>query len=276
VIGGWFLTALCAFTLTALIALALFYGGMVTAAILIGVVLVFLIKTNFFSKHKDDDITPESGRVDKVTICNSVNSSVMLYFDSILVLYKEALTEFLDDNLTALRKTRNQVIQLHEEIVSKRAEYYRFAYEGDEDKVDNDAKYYYYRVLTNLKEVGHGLRNVVGVSYNHISNSHSVYRSTLRDNLFIMMTDLEDLRNFLNEYAHSPLDRGEVVSKRTEQSITLLNSLQHQMLMRIDKHNLSLRSSELYLNYLQFSRDIINRFSLVALLQHELNEKCRG
>jgi hypothetical protein len=39
---------------------------------------------------------------------------------------------------------------------------------------------------------------------------------------------------------------------------------------------MSLRGSELYLNYLQFSRDIINRFSLIALLQHELNERCRG
>jgi len=275
IVGGWFLTAFCAFTLTGVMAVIFFYGGTVTPSVILAIVLFIFIKTNFFSKRKEDDFTPQSGRVDKVSICNSVNNSVTIYFDSILALYKEALIEFLDDNLSALRKTRNKVIQLHEEIVKKRGEYYRFAYEGDEDKVDNDAKYYYYRVFTNLKEIGHGLRNVVGISYNHISNSHSVYRSTLRDNLIVMLDDLENLRSFLIEYAHSPLDRGESASKRTEQSITLLNSIQYQMITRIDKHNLSLRSSELYLNYILFSRDIINRFSMVALLQHELNEKCR-
>ena len=275
IVGGWFLTAFCAFTLTGVMAVIFFYGGTVTPSVILAITLFIFIKSNFFSKHKEDDFAPQSGKVDKVSICNSVNNSVAFYFDSILALYKEALIEFLDDNLSALRKTRNKVIQLHEEIVKKRGEYYRFAYEGDEDKVDNDAKYYYYRVFTNLKEIGHGLRNVVGISYNHISNSHSVYRSTLRDNLIVMLADLEDLRSFLIEYAHSPLDRGESASKRTEQRITLLNSIQYQMITRIDKHNLSLRSSELYLNYILFSRDIINRFSMVALLQHELNEKCR-
>jgi hypothetical protein len=90
-----------------------------------------------------------------------------------------------------------------------------------------------------------------------------------------MIADLEELRNFLDNYARSPVHQDELVAKRTDKSVTLINSLQHQMLTRIDKYNLSLRSSELYLNYLQFSRDVINRFSLVALLQHELNEKCR-
>ena len=276
VIGGWFLTAFCIFTLCALIAVALFYGETVAAVIFIVVVLFFLVKTNFFPKQKEDDLMPEFDKVDKVSICNSVNSSVAAYFDVILSTYREAVSEFLDENLKGLRKTKNNAIQVHEEIVRKRGEYYRFAYEGSEDKVDSDARYYYYRVFTNLKEIGHGLRSVVGTAYNHVNNNHSVYRGTLRENLLAMMADLEDLRKFLGDYAHSPVHRDELVAERTRESIKLIDSLQHQMLTRIDKHNLSLRSSELYLNYLQFSRDIINRFSLVALLQHELNEKCRS
>ena len=276
VIAGWFLTALCAFTLCGAIAIALFYGGVVVAAVLIAIVLFIITKSNFFPKHKEEALSFGFDKVDKVSICNSVNSSVAAYFDSILSIYRDAITEFLDENLKALRKTKIAAVQLNEEIVSKRGEYYRFAYEGGEDKVDKDARYYYYRVFTNLKEIGHGLRSVTGTAYNHVNNSHSVYSGTLRENLLEMIADLEDLRNFLNDYAHAKEHRDEWVTERTNASITLINSLQHQMLTRIDRHNLSLRSSELYLNFLQFSRDIINRFSLVALLQHELNEKCRG
>ena len=275
VIAGWFLTAFCAFTFCGLLAALLYFGGTVVVVILIAIVFFLLVKSNFFSKRKEDDFTPTFDKVDRVSICNNVNNSVTTYFESILSIYREAFTEFLDENLKGLRKTRDRAIHLHEEIVQKRGEYYRFAYEGSEEKVDSDARYYYYRVFTNLKEIGHGLRSVVGTAYNHINNSHSVYRGTLRDNLLSMIADLEDLSNFLNNYAHATEHRDELVVERTQISISLINSLQHQMLTRIEKHNLSLRGSELYLNYLQFSRDIVNRFSLVALLQHELNEKCR-
>ncbi|MCL2738526.1 MAG: inorganic phosphate transporter [Bacteroidales bacterium] len=276
VIGGWFFTAFCAFTSCALVAIAIHFGGNTVIFILVAIISFVFIKTNFFSKSKKDVEAGEFEKVDKVSICNTVNNSVATYFNTMLSLYKEALTEFLNEDLTGLRKTKNRAVLLHEEVVRKRGEYYRFAYEGDEDKVSSDARYYYYRVFTNLKEVGYGLRSVVGMAYNHINNHHSVYHSTLRTNLLAMITDLEDLRDFLNGYAHSQVHKDELVTERTGQSVALINDLQHQLLTRIEKHNLSLRSSELYLNYLQFSRDIINRFSLVALLQHELNEKCRG
>jgi len=277
VIAGWFLTAFCAFTLCGLIAALCFYGRGVAAVALMCITTFLLVKSNFFSKREESSLTPKLyDRVDKISICNSVNTSVETYFDSILTTYREALTEFLDENLKGMRKVRDRAIHLHEEIVQKRAEYYRFAYEGGEDRLDTDARYYYYRVFTNLKEIGHGLRSLIGMAYNHINNSHSVYHGTLRDNLLSMIADLEDLRSFLNDYAYSTEHRDELLTERTQNSIALINSLQHQMITRIEKHNLSLRGSELYLNYLQFTRDIVNRFSLVALLQYELNEKCRG
>ena len=275
VIGGWFLTAFCAFTSCALVAVAIHFGGTIVTLILAVAISAIFIKTNFFSTRKNEGDIIEFEKADKVSICNSVNSSVTRYFDIMLSIYKDALNEFLNEDLNGLRKTKNSAVLLHEEVVRKRGEYYRFAYEGDEDKVSSDARYYYYRVFTNLKEVGYGLRSVVGMAYNHINNHHSVYHSTLRKNLLAMITDLENLRSFLDEYAHSSVRKDELVTERTGKSVEFINSLQHQLLTRIEKHNLSLRSSELYLNYLQFSRDIVNRFSLVALLQHELNEKCR-
>ncbi|MCL2728178.1 MAG: inorganic phosphate transporter, partial [Bacteroidales bacterium] len=239
VIGGWFFTAFCAFTSCALVAIAIHYGGTVATLILIVIISVIFIKTNFFSKSKSDTDATELVKVDKVSICNSVNDAVIVYFDSILLTYREALTEFLEENLKGLHKTKNKAILLHEEIVRKRGEYYRFAFEGGEDKVDMDSRYYYYRVFTNLKEIGHGLRSVVGTTHNHVNNNHSVYKGTLRENLLAMISDLEDLRNYLNDYAHAARREDELVAERTRKSIKLIDSIQHQMLMRIDKYNLS-------------------------------------
>jgi hypothetical protein len=275
VIGSWFLTALFAFLCCAIIVVAFYFGGIVTPVLFMAITSFILLRSNFFSKSKTNDNELPFEKADKISICNHVNNSVSASFNKILSIYKAAMTDFLDEDVSKLRKERNKAIQLKDELTQERAQYYAFSFEDAKDKVDSDARYYYYRIFTNLKELGHDLKSVVGTAYNHINNNHSVYRGTLRENLLAMMTDLEDLLNFLDDYARSPLHRDELVTKRTEESNKLISSLQHQLLTRIDKHKLSLRSSELYLSYLRFSRNVINCFSLVALLQHELNEKCR-
>lgn len=275
VIGGWFLTALCAFTICGAMTILILYGGEYAAIAVMLLVSFILIKSNFFPKKSKEDEIDDMDNVDKNVICNKVNASVSKYYTTTMELYRRGVEEFLDENLSALRKTKNMAVVLQDEISKSRGEYYRFALEGGADKVDNDARYYYYRVFTNMKEVGHGLRSVLGTAYNHINNNHTVYKGILRQNLLDLSANLADLKLFLEEYSQSPVHNDRAVSERTNQSIDLINTYQHELLKRIDKDNLSLRSSELYLNYLQFARDVVNRFSLVALLQHELNEKCK-
>ncbi len=43
----------------------------------------------------------------------------------------------------------------------------------------------------------------------------------------------------------------------------------------INTEGLSMRSSDLYLNCLQFARAFINRLTIVALLERDLNDACR-
>ena len=62
--------------------------------------------------------------------------------------------------------------------------------------------------------------------------------------------------------------------ERANEIIQRLNSFQLKLLRQIDTERLSLRNSELYLGLLAFSREIINRFSLIVSLQQELLEKC--
>lgn len=274
VIGGWFMTAICAFTLTGLVALGIFFGGEYVALALVLIVLAILIKSNFFPKKRTNEEQEEMmTKVDKTIICNNVNTAVATYLDKTVDLYKQGMEEFLEENLSSLRKTKNATVMLQDEISNRRGEYYRFALVGGEDKVDSDARYYYYRVFTNLKEIGHGLRSVMGTAYNHINNNHSVYSGELRENLYKMIVDLEDLKSYLGAYGESKENNDNALIERSNQSLTFINNMQHLVLESIDKDNLSLRSSELYLNYLQFARDIVNRFVLIALLQHELNEK---
>ena len=53
-----------------------------------------------------------------------------------------------------------------------------------------------------------------------------------------------------------------------------IDRMQENLLSSIATENISMRGCELYLNFLQFARELVNRYSIVAVLQHELNELC--
>jgi hypothetical protein len=274
VIGGWFITALCAFTACAGITYLVFIGGTPIVIISMLLVCVFLVYTNLFSKKKQESEVEISGAKSSA-ICAMVNSAIQDYFTRITSVYKKGLDDFQSENLRQLRADKNDALAIHEEVSKRRGEYYRFAVEGGGEKIDVDTRHYYYRIFTNLKEVSHGLRGVVGIAHNHINNNHRTFEGALGANLKVMVDDLNDLQKFLFEYVNNLDMNEEELSKRSNKSTELLNKIQQELLQGISTNDLSLRRSELYLNVLQFSRDVINRFTLIAFLQHELNEKFR-
>ncbi|MDR3297611.1 MAG: inorganic phosphate transporter [Prevotellaceae bacterium] len=273
VIGGWFLTALSAFTLCLGIATLALWGGNVAVVLLMLGVTALLLKLNFFAKKKKVEQTFAPIKADKFAICKAVNVAVEHYFSSILTLYKEGLEHFESEDLRAMRRDKSAAANLHDAITKARGAYYEMAMEGGEDRLDQDARLYYYRVLTSLKELSHGLRGVVGTACNHIDNNHRVFAGEMKSNLEKMMQDLHSLAPFLLRYVHLAAD-DETLTHRIADSTMLINGIQSQTIAQIDSENLSLRNTELYLNFLQFSRDVVNRFALISLLQHELNQKC--
>ncbi|GHV00906.1 phosphate transporter [Bacteroidia bacterium] len=277
VIGGWFTTALCAFTLCLAVTMLILWGGNWAAIALMALVTLVVVKSNLLPGKKNATKEEFGDAVDKVAICSNVNSAVSSYHKAIIALYEKTLNDFESENRRQLRKDKSEALGLYEEVTRRRAEYYRLAINGSADpdnKVERDARHYYYRVFTNLKEICHSLRGVVGTTHNHVDNNHHVFEGQLRENLFAMIDDLKSLRRFINEFVTDPSNDDTRLTERAQQSIDRINDMQLQLLSNIDSEQLSLRRSELYLNFLLFSRDIVNRFMLIALLQHELNEKC--
>jgi phosphate/sulfate permease len=272
VIGGWFLTALVAFTLCGGITYLAFAGQKIAIVCLLVLVTAMLIKLNFFTKKKTE-VREELVLANKNTICRSVNAAVTKYFDALLALYRQGIESLWVENLRDLRRQKSEAMNLHEEISKKRSEYYHLVLDSNADRIDRDASHYYYRVFTNFKEISHGLRGMLGTAYNHIDNNHRIFADIMRDNMEKMMDDLDALKVCMLNYALTPHIGSDVLTQQAAKSTALVNEIQSQTMEQIDTERLSLRSSELYLNFLQFSRDVINRFALIALLQHELNEK---
>ncbi|WP_022655021.1 hypothetical protein [uncultured Desulfovibrio sp.] len=62
------------------------------------------------------------------------------------------------------------------------------------------------------------------------------------------------------------------LSDCADHCLARINAIQSDLPQRIDEKRLSLRGSELYLAFLQFVREPIDRYTAIAFLQRELDK----
>jgi phosphate/sulfate permease len=259
VISGWFVTAFTAFTVAAIFALIFnslgYWVMLILALIAVGVV----IKENFFAHDEKD--SPEHLAVltgDQKSIRDILDTAVSQYRNKCFDLFDHGLRAFLDRDAAQLKALKGDAAEMFDEISFKRGDYYTMAIESPGTKEDRDARNFYYRAFTNMKEITHQLRDVLGVAQNYVANSHSDFTGKMREGTLKMEGGMKYLRdNFSIANSKNTLD--------------LIDSAQRDFVLEINTEQLSLRKSELYLNYLLFARDLINRFMVVLLLQEGLD-----
>ncbi|WP_300838095.1 inorganic phosphate transporter [uncultured Bilophila sp.] len=275
VISGWFLTAMCAFSACALVTFALSKGGSVMVVLLMAVAVFSLVRSNFFGKEKEDssfDIVVD--HADKDSIRVNIDTSVADSITASVRLIRDGIDAFQSENEKELQRCKNAAVGLFEEISRSRGCYYRMALRGGGDRLDHEARHIYYRIFNGMKELSHDLRSVLGMSANHIANRHRPYEGVLAQNLEELPAILEEAAERFRSYARGEGSRAEL-SAYADGCSSRISQIQIELLQRIDVEGLSMRSSDLYLNYLQFARAFINRFTIVALLERDLNEACR-
>ena len=105
----------------------------------------------------------------------------------------------------------------------------------------------------------------------HIANSHSVFKGVLKTNLLKSINDLTSLQKTLDNFIRTGSTSDEVLLKLSNTNLEEVNLYQLELMKQIDINQMPLHRSELYLALLQFYREVVNRYTVIVLLQRELN-----
>ena len=277
VISGWFLTAFSAFTACLIVALIVFNFGEVAAIILMLVASACLIRSNFLKKDKDENSVAilKRGELTSAEIRDSIREAVSQNMNKTMDVFRDGVTNFLEGREHTLKESKNEAVALFDEISRDRGLYYRMALHRVGNPLDDDARHFYYRAFTNMKEAAHNLRSVLGMMENHLANQHRLYTGELKDNLLKMLDIITEMNKKLAEF---PKESGGTaiteLPKAANEEVQKINQYQLELLRLINQEHLSLRSTELYLSLLQCTREIINRYTIVMVLQGELSDMC--
>src|SRR6056297_4257094 len=156
VIGGWFFTALIAFTVAFIVANIITHGGIIAIGGMIALAIFFLIKTHAIHKNKEQ----EKKELEEVTRTEIENGNVMEkctseinhMLDTVINIFSQTITYLSKEDRKNLKDINKQVEQL------------------DEDDIETG--HYYVQVTDYLREMAHALSFIAQPSYDHIANQH--------------------------------------------------------------------------------------------------------
>ena len=274
VIVGWFLTALTAFVAAGAVATVVLWGSKGACIILMLIAVAVIVKENFFASDEKQAATETLQSLDRFGVRKLLNKAVAKNFETSVTIFRDMIRCFLDDNERGLREVSNRAGEFFDNVSEGRARYYQMA-QRQGSHSDNDAKFFYYRSYSNMREVCRTLKRTAIQAQEHVANRHRVFKGEIAGSLEQLVQVLEVFEQDIRDFSGGWGDTTEL-RERSKKVSDLMDQYQELLLSDIHHYDLSLRGCELYMIFLQFARDLLNRYDMVVILQNHLNDMCEN
>ena len=250
VVGGWFFTAMMAFTVSSIFATAIFFGGgwAVGAIVILAAFLIY--RTHRIHRHREQ--VEESIEVFNLRKIKDSKAAIDITFDHVglflgevgrtLNTSFEGIFEQNRHKLKHAREGQRKIQHWSNVIAANTYKIFRLVAWEDEDTTHR-----YATTLSSLQEVSESLRDIVVRAHLHVANNHS---GLLNDQIADLDRVHSDVQEILRGTAkalreHDCPDCEEIAAKNRDLRI-LVGSLDQQQIGRIRDNRSKTRLSILF------------------------------
>lgn len=271
VIGGWFVTAGCAFLGAFVFAYFLKIGGIVTFVISL-VVLALLLYRN--AKSHDKKIKAKAlqelnlEKADIIGLQQVIETSAQQIsetFSKTNIFYKESIDSLIKEDLVALTMNKKLVKKLIADLNSTNNSMYEFIRNLDDSSVKGSR--YYIISLGYLQDMVENVAVINSNALSHVDNNHKHLRiSQAKDLKYVV----EQIGNWFSEihmtYKRLDFSKIDELIKERENIQDYINNLLDKQIDRIRTSENSPKNSRLYFSILLETNELISStFKLLRL-----------
>lgn len=278
VIGGWFLTALSAFTAASVLAYLMYLGGDFAVIGLFLLAIVMLIRNYFASKkkNKEAEIKEDLRKSESQTITGIIEESADNIAKTVArtnKIYTNVLKGLAKGKVSSLKKSRAGVEKLNEEIDELRDNIFYFIKNLEETSVRGSN--FYIQILGYLEDITQSLEYIAKASYKHVNNNHKPLR-------FNQIRDLQEINQQLEEFLNATeiafKDRnyaqiGDLLGQKEVLYNNVTEKIQKQV-ARTRSEESSPKNTTLYFGLLLETKDLIEEIMNLLDLYH--NERIQS
>ena len=263
VIGGWFFTAFCAFTVAFLVAFLIHWGQIFTVIGLLAVAVFFFVKSHSLHQRKarareqaEELIYVSEEIMNGENVFKSCNKNVYRSLSSLAILYSNTITGLIDLKRKAARKNMKEIDALNRETKTLKDNIHKTIAKLQEDDIETG--HFYVQVLDYLRETAHSLRFISHPVFEYINNNHP---ELIKEQQAEMMELSLEVNLFFSEIIQiikkEEYDKLENVFKRQVQLLEKITHIKKIQLKRIRKKEVGTKNSVLYLNTLTETKNLL-------------------
>lgn len=270
VIGGWFMTALVAFTAAASVAYLIHLGrkfggelGMLIAILILAVTAASIIIYGiFFKKSKNDEAALEDlamAVADKEEFIAKSTRNIASILKQISEIYTRATKAFVNKDLKMLKKVAEKAEVIDTKSKKLRDNVHHVIH--DLNAVSLESGNHYVQIADYLREIGHSISFIVKPMKNYLANNHRPFNDEQVDELREMGALIDELYEEVKNIATTTpqvIDETEfdIVRDRQEKLMKYLTQLRKKQIKRIKKNVVGTRNSVLFLSILNETKSL--------------------
>ncbi|CAM4166747.1 inorganic phosphate transporter [Zobellia roscoffensis] len=195
VIGGWFFTAISAFTAAAIIAYIIHLGGIWAIGVLL-IIAFFLIGKNYLShtkKMKETKLEQKLERAESNSIIGVIDESaanISLAIKRANKIYSQSIDGLAKHDIDTLKRSKKGINKFDKEVEDLRDNIFYFIKNLDESSVSTSN--FYISILSYLQDMTQSLEYIAKAGHKHVHNNHKKLR-------FNQIKDLKETDGYLDE-----------------------------------------------------------------------------
>ena len=269
VIGGWFVTAIIAFTVSGILAITLLLGKVVAFFAVIVTVGILLYKS--YKKHKQKVVNEEEikrlKKEDILTIKEMIAESSS-QISKVLIKTSSLYTSVIDNlglqDLAKLKENKKAHNKLEKEIDELKSNVFYFIKNLDETSVE--ASKFYVLILGYLQDMVQSIDFITNSSHSHVNNNHKKLKFNQIRDLKTIDLELQTLLNKLEEsFKNEDFSTLDGILDDKNAFLDTIDNLITKQILRIRTTETSPKNSKLYFALLLETNDLIK--SIMNLLQ---------
>ncbi|HRW96120.1 MAG TPA: inorganic phosphate transporter [Bacteroidales bacterium] len=262
VIGGWFLTAIVAFTVSFIIALIIYWGDIYAIVIVIMLVIFLIFRTYKAYKAKESEKKAEAAEneIDEITSASYVFEKCIKHTVSTLekvpLFYEKLITGLSTEDRLLLKDLKKDIRKFNKKTKRIKDNVSNTVVSLQIDQIDTG--HYYVQSVDYLREIAHCLNYMVNPAYEHIDNNHTGLDEFQTEEINTILQKLnvlyQDIISKIKTKKYSDLEQ--IIHKQQE-LLQMIAEYRKNQVLRLKEKELHTRTSLLYFDLLAETKNLL-------------------
>ncbi|WP_346855637.1 inorganic phosphate transporter [uncultured Draconibacterium sp.] len=250
VIGGWFLTALIAFSVSGLVALLIAVSGKFMIFVFCGVALFMVIRTHTLLKkrsaakveNEEEEIVEEDAFEQIMAKSSKQMIKAVVSSNQIITL---GIESFIKEDRAGLKKAQESSAAFSKKSKRNRDKVYSIVSKISGGPIETS--HFYVQMMEHKREMAHAVHFMLEPMIVHIENNHKPFTPDQEKELSALVTSTDIFYNFvLHAVKEEQFDELDNLIKERDKILGELNRLEKNQIKRIKNKEVNTRNSQLF------------------------------